>query len=155
MPPKPPTPPSSHLRLALYGLGLGLLPLIYPALLSLLPPSVSTRLPFSDAAGIPSSHHWSAYQRLQHDSPRAANHDPLDERGPAEEKLRRMGGKDAEREREKEAVRERRRVEVRAQSAGAENDLHKLLPVYFLEQGQFVARQAWRAGEAGVFRRGG
>ena len=138
--------PTSNLRLAVYGLVLGLVPLLYPSFLSLLPISLSTKLPFSGPPAVPTSHHWSAYQRHQHDSPRANNHDPFDLKGPEEEKLRRLGGKDAERERDKEEIRERRRVEVRAQSAGAENDLHKLLPVYFLEQGKqgrVVARLRW------------
>lgn len=127
--------PTSNIRLALYGVLLGLLPLLYPHLLSILPSAISSHLPFQSASVSP-SHHWSAYQRLQDGSPRAANHDPFDLKGPEAERQKRFASKDGEREREKEDSRARRAVEVRAQSAGAENNLQSLLPVYFIEQGK-------------------
>lgn len=144
--PRPPHQPSSNLKLALYGLALGLVPLLYPYLLIALPNSLASRLPYNDLWPH-HAHHWSSSTRkYQHGSARAANHDPFDLTGPEEEKLRRFGSKDGERERDKEDLRERRVVEMRAQAAGDENRILKALPVYFVEQGQSSGRIGARLG---------
>lgn len=130
-----PHQPTSNLKLALYGVLLGLVPLLYPYLLSALPNTLASRLPYN-SLWPHHAHHWTSTQTYQHSSPRAANHDPFDLRGPEEEKLRRFGSKDGERERDKDELRERRHVEMRAQEAGDENRILKSLPVYFVEEGE-------------------
>ncbi|KAM0753700.1 hypothetical protein T439DRAFT_161572 [Meredithblackwellia eburnea MCA 4105] len=131
---------SSNLRLLLIGLVVGGMSVFYPRLPQYLPPQLAPYVPFTTHhVNIPESAAWAGYQRYQSGVPVAANHDPFDDYGPQEEKLRRLYSKDGEKEMEKMIAKERKALEGRTESAGVENKLNEVLPVYFLSEAEAPA----------------
>lgn len=127
----------SNLRLLLFGLVIGLLSVLYPRIPAYLPAAVLPFVPFlSRPALSPESNAWTGYQRYQATHPVAKNHDPLDVNEPIEERLRRLGSKDGDKEREKMETKERKALEGRTETAGQENRVHDAFPVYFVDERQ-------------------
>ncbi|GAA6013713.1 hypothetical protein JCM10207_004829 [Rhodosporidiobolus poonsookiae] len=132
-----------QLRLALWGLLIGLLAAFYPQLPSYLPSSVSSKLPFLPTHGLdtPSGKRWTgSLHRYQAGVPIAPDfeHSKEAEWEAEIEKQLRFGSKQGGREMEKEFKRQMREVEMRAEHAGDENRIRDALPVYFVEQGSDV-----------------
>ena len=121
----------------LIGLLIGALSVLYPRIPAYLPPSVLPYVPFLSRPTLsPESAAWTGYQRYQSTHPVAKNHDPLDVSEPVEERLRRLGSKDGEKQREKMEAKERKALEGRTETAGEENRIHDAFPVYFVDERQ-------------------
>ncbi|GAA5930609.1 hypothetical protein JCM3775_003822 [Rhodotorula graminis] len=135
-----------NVRLLLWGLVLGVLAAFLPRLdlPSILPASVSSRLPFLPSHALHTTEvgkRWAGpFARYQAGiEPHPGHEHSVEADWEAEIEMQlRFGSKESGRELEKEYKRQLREVERRAEHAGVENGLRETLPVYFVEQGDDV-----------------